>query len=77
MIQGYLLSRYFRKITRVREQDVDVHVDVGVGNADAVHVVQRVHLKSTNSNHSLVMSTQPHSGPECASAEGYTLVTKV
>lgn len=46
MRQGYLLSRYFRKITHVREQDrdLDVHIGVDVGSADAAYMVQWVPL---------------------------------
>lgn len=59
MMQGYLLSRYFGKITHVREQgiDLDIHVDVDIRPADATFVIQRVHLEGSNSNHSLVVST--------------------
>lgn len=46
MMQGYLLSRYFGKITHVREQgiDLDIHVDVDIRPAGAAYVIQRVHL---------------------------------
>lgn len=47
MMQGYLLSRYFGKITHVREQGIELdilHVDVDIRPADAAYVIQRVHL---------------------------------
>lgn len=60
-----------------QDRDLDVHREVDAGSADAAYMVQWLPLQSPSSNCSLGISTQPHPGQECASADAYTLVTKV